>query len=58
MPKALNNMVISNDIYKDSNQCQNFDWIKQYVLIKIRETLFYTYVDENAPSEGWNWSNK
>ena len=32
MPKALNNMLILNDIYKDSSQYQNIDWIKQYVV--------------------------
>ena len=31
MPKALNNMLILNDIYKDSSLYQNIDWIKQYV---------------------------
>ena len=39
MPKALNNIRISNDIYKDSNQCQNINWIEQYVYIISRKSL-------------------
>ena len=40
MPKALNNIVILNDIYKDSSQYQNIDRIKQYLYIQIRVCRF------------------
>ena len=49
MPKALNNIAISNDIYKDSTQCQNIDKIKQCVYI-LRHLL------ESARGSHWTLS--
>ena len=45
MPKAMNHIVISNDIYKQGNQYQNIDWIKQYyVFIQILVKIIMRYI--------------